>query len=148
MAAQWKPQGRNPFCANRVLQGVPKEGIIKNLSDKMVNKKEYYVHFASILYVTCGVIAAWAAILYMRINDVGSWWGPLLVHFYFMGAFFIVGVNDLHYVAHHQVSNNQKNHVFKSELRISMLSGCLPAGCHLRSCISQHRRVDRSATSS
>ena len=96
--------------------GVPKEGIIKNLSDKMVNKKEYYVHFASILYITCGVIAAWAAILYMRINDVGSWWGPLLVHFYFMGAFFIVGVNDLHYVAHHQVSNNQKNHVFKSEL--------------------------------
>lgn len=96
--------------------GVPKEGMMKNLSEKMLNKKENYIHFASILYVACGVAGAWASILYMRMNDIGSWWGPLLVHLYFMGAFFIMGINDMHYVAHYQVSNNQKNHMFKSEM--------------------------------
>jgi len=95
--------------------GEPK-GLMKSLSEAALNKKENYIHFASLLYTAIGDFGYWAIIFYLRNNDIGGLMLPLMVHSFWMGHFFIMGVNDLHYVAHTQISNNQKNHMFKYEI--------------------------------
>ena len=96
--------------------GEPKSGLAKYISEMVLNKKENYVHFAAIVYITFGVAFHIGSIVYMRANDIGGWFLPLFCHLYYMGAVFPSGINDLHYVAHTQISNNQKSHMFKSEL--------------------------------
>jgi len=96
--------------------GEPKSGMMKNLSEKLLNKKENYVHFAAIFYITIIIAFHWGSIIYLRANNIGGWMLPFVCHMYYMGAGFNCGANNLHYVAHQQVSNNQKSHMFKSEL--------------------------------
>lgn len=96
--------------------GLPKPGLASYISSALINKKEHYVHFAAITWVTFALTLCWSSILYMRANNIGSWYGPLLVHFWQLGSVFPVGVNDLHYAGHFQISNNKKSHLFRSEV--------------------------------
>jgi len=96
--------------------GKPSLAIGKFWSEKLLNRPvEHYVHMASLGSITFGNFFTWASILYMRANDVGGTMLPLLVHLYWMGFFFISGVNEFHYMAHYQIAKSKKNHIFKYE---------------------------------
>ena len=96
--------------------GEPKVQWLKTLSEAVLNKKENYVHFAAILLIAIGDFSYWGAMLYLRSKDIGGLMLPLMLHCFWMGFFFISGVNDLHYVAHKRISNNQNNHMFKYDI--------------------------------
>lgn len=96
---------------------LPKPGFETYLADLLLNRPEKdFVHMTSILYLTVMVGIHVGGVLYCRMNDFGGWGLPLLLHMWYMGSAFVTAINDLHYVAHYQVSNNQKSHMFRSEL--------------------------------
>jgi len=95
--------------------GLPKPGLVSYISSSLLNKKEHHVHFAALSWVVFGQIVNWSSIIYMRTNNIGSWYGPLLVHMWYLGAVFTCGGNDLHYTAHFQISSRQKAHMFSVE---------------------------------
>lgn len=96
---------------------LPRNGFERYLAELLLNRADKdFVHMTSILYLTFMVCVHVGGVLYCRVNNIGGWAVPLLLHMWYMGSGFVVAINDLHYVAHYQVSNNQKSHMFRSEL--------------------------------
>ena len=91
--------------------------IVGRLAPLVLNKPvEHGYYLWAIMYQTIGISITWAGIIYMGYTGVGSWYGPLMLHMYYIGALWLAGINELHYVGHLQVSSSTTSHVFKYEI--------------------------------
>jgi hypothetical protein len=101
----------------------------------VLNDMENYTYFAPVAWNACGYTFLWSSVIYLRMNEIGGVWLPLLIHLYVLGACMAIGGNEIHYVAHLQVSTRQEAHLFKYEFLNMAVSYLLEPGIYV--CVHQ-----------